>query len=125
MRTALITFLFISFSQSVLASEHYEVTVYVKQQHAELRFPSFEILSFGQKVTSQTGDCTYTGVIWPQSQGSILLDGSMVCRYKEGEDHISMPSMAVNAEGGEASVELGESEVHMWKYSVEIKALGR
>ncbi|WP_077285257.1 hypothetical protein [Cognaticolwellia aestuarii] len=122
MRTKILALLLFGFPGLTLSASSYEVSVIVKDAKSMLNFPSFEILSFGHKGTTQTGDCTYSGMISQEDETAILLEGQMSCINEDGESYMDMPEFVLSTEGGSASIELGDDEADMWKYTVEVKA---
>ncbi|WP_135458421.1 hypothetical protein [Vibrio echinoideorum] len=129
MKTTALALLLLSVSGSTFATNtnieaiDYQVSVTVEDSESKLSFPTFKFHSFGQEVTSQTEKCIYSGVLSKHEANAILLEAKMSCDYEDGESSGDMPVFIVNKEGGEASIELGEDQANLWKYSVLIKAL--
>ena len=129
MKTTALALLLLSVSGSAFATNtnieaiDYQVSVTVEDSESKLNFPTFKFDSFGQEVTSQTEKCIYSGVLSKHEANAILLEAKMSCDYEDGESSGDMPVFIVNKEGGEASIELGEDQANLWKYSVLIKAL--
>ncbi|MEZ8018093.1 hypothetical protein ACED63_06680 [Vibrio splendidus] len=129
MKTTALALLLLSVSGSAFATNtnieaiDYQVSVTVEDSESKLSFPTFKFHSFGQEVTSQTEKCIYSGVLSKHEANAILLEAKMSCDYRNGESSGQMPVFILDKEGGEASVELGEDEANLWKYTVLIKAL--
>jgi len=129
MKTTALALLLLSVSGSAFATNtnieaiDYQVSVTVEDSESKLNFPTFKFDSFGQEVTSQTEKCIYSGVLSKHEANAILLEAKMSCDYEDGESSGQMPVFIFNKEGGEASIELGEDEANLWKYTVLIKAL--
>ncbi|MCK8080442.1 hypothetical protein [Vibrio sp. 1CM24A] len=129
MKTTALALLLLSVSGSAFATNtnieaiDYEVSVTVEDSESKLNFPTFKFDSFGQEVSSQTEECIYSGVLSKHEADAILLEAKMSCDYENGESSSEMPVFILDKEGGEASIELGEDEANLWKYTVLIKAL--
>ncbi|MEZ9679674.1 hypothetical protein AB4306_06825 [Vibrio splendidus] len=129
MKTTALALLLLSVSGSAFATNtnieaiDYQVSVTVEDSESKLNFPTFKFDSFGQEVTSQTEKCIYSGVLSKHEANTILLEAKMSCDYEDGESSGDMPVFILDKEGGEVSIELGEDEANLWKYSVLIKAL--
>ena len=129
MKTTALALLLLSVSGSAFATNtnieaiDYQVSVTVEDSESKLNFPTFKFDSFGQEVTSQTEKCIYSGVLSKHEANAILLEAKMSCDYEDGESSGNMPVFILNKEGGEASIEIGEDEANLWKYTVLIKAL--
>ncbi|MDH5911763.1 hypothetical protein L8R80_11005 [Vibrio splendidus] len=129
MKTTALALLLFSVSGSAFATNtnieaiDYQVSVTVEDSESKLNFPTFKFDSFGQEVTSQTEECIYSGVLSKHEANAILLEAKMSCDYENGESSSNLPVFILNKEGGEASIELGEDEANLRKYTVLIKAL--
>ena len=129
MKTTALALLLLSVSGSAFATNtnieaiDYQVSVTVEDSESKLNFPTFKFHSFGQEVTSQTEKCIYSGVLSKHEANAILLEAKMSCDYENGESSSEMPVFILDQEGGEASIEPGEDETNLWKYTVQIKAL--
>ncbi|MEZ8312343.1 hypothetical protein AB6C44_01960 [Vibrio splendidus] len=129
MKTTALALLLLSVSGSAFATNtnseaiDYQVSVTVEDSESKLNFPTFKFDSFGQEVTSQTEKCIYSGVLSKHEANAILLEAKMSCDYENGESSSNLPVFILNKEGGEASIELGEDEANLRKYTVLIKAL--
>ncbi|TVU62261.1 hypothetical protein FQP88_12195 [Vibrio atlanticus] len=129
MKTTALALLLLSVSGSAFATNNnieaidYQVSVTVEDSESKRSFPPFKFYSFDQEVSSQTEKCIYSGVLSKHEANAILLEAKMSCDYEDGESSGDMPVFIVNKEGGEASIEIGEDEANLWKYSVIIKAL--
>ena len=129
MKTTASALLLLSVSGSAFATNNnieaidYQVSVTVEDSESKLNFPTFKFDSFGQEVSSQTEECIYSGVLSKHEANAILLEAKMSCDYENGESSSEMPVFILDKEGGEASIELGEDEANLWKYTVLIKAL--
>ncbi|MCF7486735.1 hypothetical protein [Vibrio sp. A2-1] len=127
MKTTALALLLLSVFGSAFATNieaiDYQVSVTVEDSESKLNFPTFKFDSFGQEVSSQTEECIYSGVLSKHKANAILLEAKMSCDYENGESSREMPVFILDKEGGEASIELGEDEANLWKYTVLIKAL--
>ncbi|MEZ8649847.1 hypothetical protein AB6D92_12805 [Vibrio splendidus] len=129
MKTTALALLLLSVSGSAFATNtnieaiDYQVSVTVEDSESKLNFPTFKFDSFGQEVSSQTEECIYSGVLSKHEADAILLEAKMSCDYENGESSSDLPVFILNKEGGEASIELGEDEANLRKYTVLIKAL--
>ncbi|MEZ9003508.1 hypothetical protein AB6E26_12565 [Vibrio splendidus] len=129
MKTTALALLLLSVSGSAFATNtnieaiDYQVSVTVEDSESKLNFPTFKFDSFGQEVSSQTEECIYSGVLSKHEADAILLEAKMSCDYENGQSSSEMPVFILDKEGGEASIELGEDEANLWKYTVLIKAL--
>ncbi|MEZ8285436.1 hypothetical protein BCU17_10910 [Vibrio splendidus] len=129
MKTTALALLLLSVSGSAFATNtnieaiDYQVSVTVEDSESKLSFPTFKFHSFGQEVTSQTEKCIYSGVLSKHEANAILLEAKMSCDYENGESSGQMPVFILDKEGGEASIELGEDQANLWKYTVLVKAL--
>ncbi|MEZ8791249.1 hypothetical protein AB6D86_05130 [Vibrio splendidus] len=129
MKTTALALLLLSVSGSAFATNtnieaiDYQVSVTVEDSESKLNFPTFKFDSFDQEVSSQTEECIYSGVLSKHEADAILLEAKMSCDYENGESSSEMPVFILDKEGGEASIELGEDEANLWKYTVLIKAL--
>ncbi|MEZ9446201.1 hypothetical protein AB4184_01850 [Vibrio splendidus] len=129
MKTTALALLLLSVSGNAFATNtnieaiDYQVSVTVEDSESKLNFPTFKFDSFGQEVTSQTEKCIYSGVLSKHEANVILLEAKMSCDYENGESSSDLPVFILNKEGGEASIELGEDEANLWRYTVLIKAL--
>ncbi|MEZ9072883.1 hypothetical protein AB4359_06960 [Vibrio splendidus] len=129
MKTTALALLLLSVSGSAFATNtnieaiDYQVSVTVEDSESKLRFPTFKFHSFGQEVISQTEKCIYSGVLSKHEANAILLEAKMSCDYENGESSGQMPVFILDKEGGEASIELGEDQANLWKYTVLVKAL--
>ncbi|UQV20120.1 hypothetical protein [Vibrio sp. J383] len=129
MKTTALALVLLSVSGSAFATNtnieaiDYQVSVTVEDSESKLNFPTFKFHSFGQEVISQTEKCIYSGVLSKHEANAILLEAKMSCDYENGESSSDLPVFILNKEGGEASIELGEDEANLWRYTVLIKAL--
>ena len=127
MKTTALALLLLSVFGSAFATNieaiDYQVSVTVEDSESKRSFPPFKFYSFDQEVSSQTEKCIYSGVLSKHEANAILLEAKTSCDYVNGESSSEMPVFILDKEGGEASIELGEDEANLWKYTVLIKAL--
>ncbi|KJF92344.1 hypothetical protein UB34_20465 [Photobacterium leiognathi] len=123
MKIKLLGLLMCSFPCFALTSGGYQVSVSVKDSEKELIFPSLKVPFFDQKVTSQADDCTYSVKITQEDAAAIRLEAQMHCHYKDGDSYMNMPFFVLNSSGQVASVEIGDEDADMWKYSVDVEPL--
>jgi hypothetical protein len=123
MRIKLLLLLGLGFHGFALAESGYEVLVKVKDAKSELVFPAFEVSKTNRSGTSQVSGCTYLGKLTEQGDTSLLLEAKMSCVYEDGDSYMDMPIFVLSSKGDRSSMELGDDETEIWKYSVEVKML--
>lgn len=119
MRKNLLQWLLFCFPCLAWSANVYVVSVAVKDATSERIFPTFEIA--GNNGLSRSGDCGYFGKLRKQNTSLILLEGKILCNSAQGESYMEMPVIAVDAKGDRVTMEIGEHEAEMWRYTVDIR----
>lgn len=123
MKIRLLFLLGIGFHGLAFSESDYQVLVTVSDAKSEFVFPAFDVSKTNRSGTSQVGGCTYFGKLTEQDGASLLLEGKMSCVHEDGNSYMDMPIFFLSSKGDRASMELGDDETEIWKYSVEVKVL--
>jgi len=121
MRRYLLVLVLTLLSGSVFASTKYAVEVKIEDAGKLMVFPRFE-LSEGQWAGSKNQNCRYKGKLTKHVDG-LLLNGSLQCTSPEGDFSYNTPDFVLEPKGGKASIEMGDNEENLWKYSIDVTVL--